>query len=57
MYLANIAGTLALADVSIFAISTYNTDYVLVKADKADAAVAALNAKPETFSVTRASAS
>ena len=53
--LANISGTLALADVSIFALSTYNTDYVLVQADKADAALAALNARSDRFSVTRQS--
>ena len=36
---------LAEAHISIFAISTYDTDYILVKADKATQAVAALKAK------------
>jgi hypothetical protein len=40
--LASIARPLAEAGISIFAISTYDTDYVLVKADKLDAAVRAL---------------
>jgi hypothetical protein len=35
---------LADAQISIFAISTYDTDYILFKADKAVEAVAALNA-------------
>lgn len=40
--LASIAGPLADAGLSIFAISTYDTDYVLVKARDLEAAVAAL---------------
>ncbi|MBO0450990.1 ACT domain-containing protein [Candidatus Enterococcus murrayae] len=40
--LAKIASLLADAGISIFAVSTYNTDYILVKADKYDAAVTAL---------------
>jgi hypothetical protein len=40
--LASIAAPLALAGVSLFAVSTYDTDYVLVGADALDAAVAAL---------------
>jgi hypothetical protein len=40
--LAKISSALAAAKVSIFAVSTYDTDYVLVKADKVDAAVKAL---------------
>ena len=42
--LAKIATTLADAGVSIFALSTYDTDYVLVQKDHAAAAVKALNA-------------
>lgn len=40
--LASLAATLADADVSIFAISTFDTDYLLLKADRLDDAVAAL---------------
>ena len=40
--LAKLCGVLAEAQVSIFAISTYDTDYILVKATKANKAVAAL---------------
>jgi hypothetical protein len=40
--LASIAGPLAEAGISIFAISTYDTDYVLVKAASLAAAVSAL---------------
>lgn len=40
--LAAISTTLAAAGVSIFAVSTYDTDYILVRADSADRAVAAL---------------
>ena len=42
--LAKLSKVLAEARISIFAISTYDTDYILVKADKATDAVAALNA-------------
>jgi len=41
--LANLSKVLAEERISIFAISTYDTDYILVKADKAAEAVAALN--------------
>ncbi len=41
--LASIAAPLARAGVSIFALSTYETDYVLVKEDSLERAVAALN--------------
>lgn len=37
--LAEVAGRLADAGVSIFAISTYNTDYILVKATQLDSAL------------------
>jgi hypothetical protein len=40
--LAAIAVPLARADVSIFAVSTFDTDYVLVRADRLAAAVRAL---------------
>jgi len=40
--LAKLCGVLAEARISIFAISTYDTDYILVKAAKAKKAVAAL---------------
>jgi hypothetical protein len=40
--LAALAAPLAEAGISIFAISTYDTDYLLVKKDKLAAAVAAL---------------
>jgi len=40
--LADISSVLSQAGVSIFAISTYDTDYVLVKADKLDEAKEAL---------------
>ena len=40
--LAKLSKVLANEDISIFAISTYDTDYVLVKADKTTEAVAAL---------------
>jgi hypothetical protein len=41
---AAIAGPLAAASVSLFVVSTYDTDYVLVKDDRLDAAIAALQA-------------
>jgi hypothetical protein len=40
--LASIAGPLATAGVSIFAISTYDTDYVLVSGKDLDVAIGAL---------------
>ncbi len=40
--LASISGTLAAEDISIFAISTYDTDYILVKEAALDRAVEAL---------------
>jgi hypothetical protein len=42
--LAGIAGPLAEAGVSIFAISTFDTDYVLVKEENLEKAMAALRA-------------
>ena len=40
--LADISGVLSKAGISIFAISTFDTDYILVKSDKTMAAKAAL---------------
>ena len=40
--LASLASTLAAAGISIFVVSTYDTDYLLVKLDRLDAAVNAL---------------
>lgn len=40
--LASVAGPLAEAGVGIFAVSTFDTDYVLVKEERLEAAVAAL---------------
>ena len=47
--LANLSQILADAHVSIFAISTYDTDYILVKAEKVEAAVVALTAAGHTI--------
>ena len=47
--LAALASPLAAAGVSIFAMSTYDTDYVLVKQDTLDRAVAALAAAGHRF--------
>ena len=47
--LASIAGPLAEAGVPIFAISTHDTDYVLVKEERLEAAVAALTAAGHNF--------
>ena len=47
--LAKLSKVLADAQISIFAISTFDTDYILVKADKAVEAVAALNAADFRF--------
>lgn len=42
--LAAISGPLAAAGISIFAVSTFDTDYVLVKANRIDEAIGALEA-------------
>jgi hypothetical protein len=42
--LASIAGPLAEAGISIFALSTYDTDYVLVKSDRCEDALRTLQA-------------
>jgi uncharacterized protein len=41
--LAGLSGVLALAEVSLFAISTYDTDYILVQEKDLDKALAALS--------------
>ncbi len=48
--LAGIADVLAAADVAIFALSTYNTDYLLVRAGEMSKASQALVAKGYTIS-------
>ena len=47
--LAKLSKVLADAQISIFAISTFDTDYILVKADKTDEAVAALKSSGYHF--------
>jgi len=47
--LAGLAGALAQAGISLFAISTYETDYILVKADRLSAVVEALSAAGYTI--------
>ena len=47
--LARLADTLARANVSLFAISTFDTDYLLVKQDRIDAALKALKAAGYRF--------
>ena len=42
--LSAITAVLAQANVSVFCVSTYDTDYVLVKQDKLPAALSALSA-------------
>lgn len=42
--IAGVAGTLAAAKISIFAVSTYDTDYFFVKENDVDSAVGALEA-------------
>ena len=46
---SSVANPLAQAGISIFAISTFHTDYVLVKEDKLAAAVAALETAGHTI--------
>ncbi|WP_028768864.1 ACT domain-containing protein [Shewanella fidelis] len=43
--LANVSGTLADEDISIFAISTFDTDYILVKSNTLIATIKALKKK------------
>lgn len=47
--LARISGMLAGAGIALFAVSTYDTDYVLVKAEDFDRAADALSAAGFTF--------
>lgn len=47
--LADISAVLAEAEISIFAISTYDTDYILVKSEKLPGAKEALLASGYTF--------
>lgn len=47
--LADISRVLAEARVGIFAISTFNTDYIFVKADQLNTAMSALKAADYTF--------
>ena len=47
--LAKLSGILAEAQISIFALSTYDTDYILVKSVKAKEAAAALEAAGYKF--------
>jgi uncharacterized protein len=47
--LADISAVLAKADISIFAISTFDTDYILVKSDKLSVANKALQKAGYTF--------
>ncbi len=47
--LANISGLLAKAGISLFAVSTYNTDYIFVKENSLDKAVEALRGSDFVF--------
>ena len=47
--LADISAVLAKAEISIFAISTFDTDYILVKSEKLQAAKKALQQAEYTF--------
>lgn len=47
--MAGISSTLADAGISIFALSTYDTDYILIKADQKDMAVEALQKRGIIF--------
>lgn len=49
--LASILEPLAKARISVFAVSTFNTDYVLIKETNAEAAVAALRTSGHTVTV------
>ena len=48
--LASLAGPLAEAGISIFAIATYNTDYILIKSHALEQAKAVLEKAGHTFS-------
>lgn len=47
--LARLTGCLAAQDIPVFAVSTFDTDYVLVKAERLEAALAALAADGYTI--------
>lgn len=47
--LANLSSVLAKAEVGIFAVSTYNTDYILIKAEQLARAVAVLRDSGHTL--------
>ncbi|MFL6213752.1 MAG: ACT domain-containing protein [Blastocatellia bacterium] len=47
--LASIAGPLAEARISIFALATFDTDYILVKEEQYERAIAALSAGAHTI--------
>lgn len=47
--LAKISGILAEKEISIFAISTYNTDYILLKEDKLEDAMIVLRENEYIF--------
>mgnify|MGYP000166845926 CR=1 FL=1 len=49
--LAGLSAPLARADISIFAVSTYDTDYLLVRATDLDRACSALRAEGHTLNV------
>ena len=51
--LASVTSPLAAAHISLFAFSTFDTDYVMVKSDKLDDAVAALRAAGPAVHKTR----
>lgn len=47
--LAEISGALAAEGISVFCVSTFDTDYVLVKEEKLEAALAALSKRGHAF--------
>ena len=47
--LANLSGALAREEIPLFAVSTFNTDYILVKSRDFDRTVAALRAAGHSF--------
>ncbi len=48
--LAEISGALAAEGISVFCVSTFDTDYVLVKEEKLEAALGALSRRGHAFS-------
>ncbi|KAJ3061466.1 hypothetical protein HDU99_005552, partial [Rhizoclosmatium hyalinum] len=49
--LAQLTTALAKESISVFAVSTFNTDYILVKKDKAQAAIDAWKTHSNSFAV------